>query len=145
MLCHTSVVDPFKSHNQISILVSQPLLLNYSHNTCSLNLARTFNLVCLFEVGHKAYCTICKFNLQERLSLYKNDLPALEPLQPYFKSRKGICQTSLRWGIFNKIRHQFFSLQFAQPKKAKKLLPTSYVRGQLFNVSSTKNSFLVHK
>ncbi len=41
----------------ISIFVSQPLLLNYSHNTCSLNLACSFNLACLFEVGQEAYCT----------------------------------------------------------------------------------------
>ncbi len=39
----------------ISILVSQPLLLNYSHNTCCLNSARSFNLVCLIlEVGQEA-------------------------------------------------------------------------------------------
>ncbi len=35
----------------ISILVSQPLLLNYICNTCCLNSARSFKLVCLLEVG----------------------------------------------------------------------------------------------
>ncbi len=40
---------------------------------------------------------------------------------------------------------EFFSRWFAQRKKTRKLLPMSYVRGQLFNMSSTKNSFLVHK
>ncbi len=62
----------------ISILVSQPLLLNYSHNTCSLNLTLSFNLTCLFEVGQEACCKICKFNLQECFSLYKNNPQALE-------------------------------------------------------------------
>ncbi len=38
----------------ISILVSQLLLLNYSHNTCCLNPARSFNLECLLEVGQEA-------------------------------------------------------------------------------------------
>ncbi len=38
----------------ISILVSQPLLLNNSRNTCCLNSARSFNLVCLLEVGQQA-------------------------------------------------------------------------------------------
>ncbi len=42
----------------------------------------------------------------------KNNLQASEPLQPYFKSRKGIGQTSLRRGVFNKIRHQIFVQQF---------------------------------
>jgi hypothetical protein len=147
-------------------LVSQPLLLNYSHNTCNLNSARSFNLACLFEVGQEAYCTICKFqftrfNLQgltyknstnkvqltrfyEQGSTNKNDLQASELLQPYFKSRKGISQTSLRRGILNKIRRRFFFLRFVQRKKTRKLLPASYVQEQFFNVSSTKNSFLVH-
>ncbi len=75
----------------------------------------------------------------------KNDLQASELLQPYFKSRKGISWTSLRRGVLNKIRCWFFFLQFAQRKKTRKLLPTSYIRGQLFNVSSTNNSFLVHE
>ncbi len=39
---------------------------------------------------------------------YKNALQALELLQPYFKSRKEISQTSLRRGVFNKIRRFFF-------------------------------------
>ncbi len=38
----------------ISILVSQPLLFNYSHNTCCLNSAHSFNLSCLLEVGQEA-------------------------------------------------------------------------------------------
>ncbi len=38
----------------ISFLVSQPLLLNYSRNTCSINSAHSFNLVCLLEVGQEA-------------------------------------------------------------------------------------------
>jgi hypothetical protein len=38
----------------ISILVSQPLLLNYSRNTCCLNSALSFNLTCLPEVGQEA-------------------------------------------------------------------------------------------
>ncbi len=38
----------------ISILVSQPLLLNYSRNTCCLNSAHSFNLACLLEVGQEA-------------------------------------------------------------------------------------------
>ncbi len=37
----------------ISILVSQPLLLNYSHDTCCLNLAHFFNLGHLLEVGQQ--------------------------------------------------------------------------------------------
>ncbi len=37
----------------------------------------------------------------------KNNLQVLEPLQPYFKSRKGISQTSLCHGILNKICHWF--------------------------------------
>jgi hypothetical protein len=37
----------------------------------------------------------------------------------------------------------FFSYDLLNARKRKKLLPTSYVRGELFNVSSTKNSFLV--
>ncbi len=123
----------------ISILVSQPLLLNYSHNTCNLNLARSFNPACLFEVGQEAYCTICKFqftrfNVQGstyKNSMNKNDLQASEPLQPYFKSRKGISQTSLRRGVLNKICRQFLFLWFAQREKAKKILPTSYVWGNL--------------
>ncbi len=36
---------------------------------------------------------------------------------------------------------EIFFLQFAQHKKTRKILPKSYVRGQPFNVSSTKNSF----
>jgi hypothetical protein len=40
----------------ISILLSQSLLLNYSCNTCSLNLVRSFNLACLLEVGQEAKC-----------------------------------------------------------------------------------------
>ncbi len=65
----------------------------------------------------------------------------MEPLQPYFKSMKVISQTSLRRGVLNKICRQIFFLRVAQCKKTKKLLPTSYVWGQLFNVSSTKNVF----
>ncbi len=38
----------------------------------------------------------------------KNNLQASEPLQPYFKSRKGISQTSLHCGVLNKICRQFF-------------------------------------
>ncbi len=38
----------------ISILVSQPLLLNYSGNTCCLTSACSFNLTCLLEVGQEA-------------------------------------------------------------------------------------------
>jgi hypothetical protein len=38
----------------------------------------------------------------------KNNLQALEPLQPYFMSRKGISRTSLCRGILNKICHQIF-------------------------------------
>ncbi len=37
-------------------MVSQASLLNYSHNTCNLNSARSLNLACLFEVGQEAYC-----------------------------------------------------------------------------------------
>jgi hypothetical protein len=39
----------------------------------------------------------------------------------------------------------FFPYDSLNARKQKKILRTSYVRGQLFNVSSTKNSFLVHK
>ncbi len=95
--------------------MSQPLVLNYSHNTCSLNLARSFNLACLLEIGQKAYCTICEFNKQgstnkdlRQGSTNKNNLQALELLQPYFKSRKGISRTSLRCGILNKICRWIF-------------------------------------
>jgi hypothetical protein len=65
----------------------------------------------------------------------------LEPLQPYFKSRKGISRTSLHRGLLNKICRQFFFLQVAQREETKKILPTSYVWGQLFNVFSTKIFF----
>jgi hypothetical protein len=136
----------------ISIFVSQPLLLNYSHNTCSLNSARSFNLACLFEVGQEAYCTICKFqltrfNLQEfykQGSTNKNNLQGLEPLQPYFKSKKGISRTSLRRGILNKICHQFFSYKSLNARKQKNTTNELHTR-TTFNASSTKNSFLVHE
>ncbi len=35
----------------------------------------------------------------------------------------------------------FFSYKLLNTRKQKKKLPTSYVQGQLFNISSTKNSF----
>jgi hypothetical protein len=38
----------------------------------------------------------------------KNDLQASEPLQPYFKSRKGISRTSLGCGVLNKICRRIF-------------------------------------
>jgi hypothetical protein len=79
--------------------------------------------------------------LRTRFCKQERHLQASEPLQPYFKSRKGISQTSLRRGVLNKIRHQFFFLRVPQREKTNKLLPTSYVRGQLFNVSSTKIFF----
>ncbi len=76
----------------ISILVPQPLLLNYSHNTCSLNSARSFNLACLFEVGQEAYCTICKFNLQG--STYKNSTNKVLRSRTTFKRWSRYSPTS---------------------------------------------------
>ncbi len=64
----------------------------------------------------------------EQGSTNKNDLQASEPLQPYFKSRKGISQTSLRCSVLNKICHQFFSPTICSTRENKKLLLTSYVR-----------------
>jgi hypothetical protein len=49
----------------------------------------------------------------------KNNLQALEPLQPYFKSRKGISRTSLRRGVLNKVCHQFFSYNSLNARKRK--------------------------
>jgi hypothetical protein len=40
---------------------------------------------------------------------------------------------------------RFFFLRFTQREKMRKLLLMSYVQGQLFNMSSTKNSFLVQE
>ncbi len=52
--------DPFFCRSflslTISILVSQPLLLNYTHNTCSLDSAHSLNLACLLEVGQETQC-----------------------------------------------------------------------------------------
>jgi hypothetical protein len=50
----------------------------------------------------------------------KNNLQASEPLQPYFKSRRGICQTSLCRGILNKIHRIFFSYDLLNARKRKK-------------------------
>ncbi len=120
MLCNPFFCRPYLSLI-ISILVSQPLLLNYSHNTCSLNLACSFNLACLFEVGLEAYCTICKFQLTRMTShSTRTTLKCRRLLQPYFKSRKGINQTNLRHVVTNKISHQLFFPRFAQHKKRKK-------------------------
>jgi hypothetical protein len=63
------------------------------------------------------------FNGQECLS-------SIRVLQPYVKSSKGTSCTSLRCGVLNKIC--LFFLRFAQRKKKKKFIPTSYVRGQPF-------------
>jgi hypothetical protein len=118
-------VDLFKSYDfHFGITTITP---NYSHNTCNLNSAHSFNPACLFEVGQEAYCTICKFqftrvNVQGstyKNSTNKNVLQASEPLQPYFKSRKGISQTSLRRGILNKIHRQFFSYDSRNVRKQK--------------------------
>ncbi len=78
-----------------------------------------------FEVGQEAYCTIYKFqftrfNVQGstyKNSTNKNKLQASEPLQPCFKSRKGISRTSLRRGVLNKIRRQFFSYDSRNARK----------------------------
>jgi hypothetical protein len=48
-----SFVDPTLSLI-ISILDSQVSLVNYTPNPCSLNLAHSLNLACLFEVGQEA-------------------------------------------------------------------------------------------
>ncbi len=66
-------------------------------------------------------------------------------LQPYFNSSKGISCTSLRRSVLTRIAVKFFPRQFAQRRKTRKLLPMRYVQGHLFNMSSTKNSFLVHE
>ncbi len=43
-----------------------------------------------------------------------------KPLQPYFKSRKGISQTSLRCGVLNKICRHFFPYNLLNTIKQKK-------------------------
>jgi hypothetical protein len=47
----------------------------------------------------------------------KNNLQALEPLQLYLKSRKGISQTSLRRSVLNKICRRFFFLYLLNARK----------------------------
>jgi hypothetical protein len=59
----------------------------------------------------------------------KNDLQASEPLQPYFKSRKGICQTSLRRGVLNKICHQNF-LPMSHSMRENKKITTNKLRAR---------------
>jgi hypothetical protein len=72
---------------------------------------------------------ILQTRFYEQGSTNKNNLQASKPLQPYFKSRKGISQTSLHRSILNKICRRIFFLRVAQCKKTK-----NYVQGQLFNV-----------
>ncbi len=108
-------------------MVSQPLLLNYSHNTCSLNLARSFNLACLFEVGQEAYCTICKFNLQERLSLYKNDPQAPEIATALLQVKEGY-QPNEPPSCHNQQDLPSIFFPTTHSTQEKKILPTSYLR-----------------
>ncbi len=60
------------------------------------------------------------------------------PLQPYFKSRKGISWTSLCCGVPNKICHQFCFPLVRSMQENKKKLPMSYIQGQIFSITSTK-------
>jgi hypothetical protein len=46
----------------------------------------------------------------------------LEPLQPYFKSGKGISCTSLHRDVLTRFAIEIFSLQVAQHKATKKTL-----------------------
>jgi hypothetical protein len=106
-------------------LVSQPLLLNYSHNTCNLNSARSFNLACLFEVGQKVYGKICKFqftrfNVQGstyKNSTNKNDLQASELLQPYFKSRKVLVEPASVAAYLTRFVIDFFPYDLRNARK----------------------------
>jgi hypothetical protein len=50
----------------------------------------------------------------------KNDLQALEPLQPYFESSKGISRTSLRCNVHTRFAIEIFFLRVAQREKTKK-------------------------
>jgi hypothetical protein len=98
----------------ISILVSQPLLLNYTRNTCSLNSARSLNLAWQRGLVHN-------LQIKEQGSTIQERLQASQPLQPYFKSSKGISRTSLRRGILTRFAVKIFILRVAQHEKTKKI------------------------
>ncbi len=123
--------DPFFCSSFLSliifIVVSQQLLVNYSHNTCSLNLAHSFNLACLFEVGQEAYCTICKFNLQEQLSFYKNNPQALEIATALLQVKEGY-QPNKPPSCCNQqdLPSKFFPTIHSM-RENKKILPMSYL------------------
>jgi hypothetical protein len=77
-----------------------------------------------------------------RTRLYDKERPSsVGLLQPYFKSSKGMSCTSLHRGVLNKICHWIFFLWFAQCKKTKKWLPTSYVQDNFSRVLSQEFFF----
>jgi hypothetical protein len=61
-------------------------------------------------------------------------------LQPYFKSSEGVSCTSLRCGILNKIRRQFFPM-ICSTQENKEMTTNKLRTRTTFHVSSTKNSF----
>ncbi len=75
-----------------------------------------------------------RFYIQERPS-------SIRVLQPHFKSSEGISRTNLRRGVLIRFSIKIFFLQFAQCKKTKKSLPTSYVQGQLFTCPQPRICF----
>jgi hypothetical protein len=54
-----------------------------------------------------------------RTSTYKNAFQALEVLQPYFKSSKGISRTSFHFGVLRGFAVRFFSYDLLNSRKQK--------------------------
>ncbi len=91
-------------------------------------------LVRNLQIPQQVFNEIQDFYVQDAFS-------SIGVLKPHFKSSKGIGRTSLSHGVLTRFAIKIFFLRFAQCKKTKKSLLTSYLRGQLLTYPQPRIPF----